>query len=388
MDGVVAAALSCTLHLFGFTVTAVLEKAEEWVEARDLDVVELWSGVEAITRAAINKRFRARAFDVIHSPTEDITTEAGFNLALRYVLRLRPSGLLAMAPVCSSFTFPNTSNTKRTKSRVQGDIDYEPVRAGNLMANIAAFFLAVAVARGVHCSMENPAGSLMFSFLAPTLRLFPFLVAGIADRCAYSEEPFGERFKKPYKFMATGDWIRAMARKCSCPNKEHAHLMTDVDGKKTGNLSLMKASQAYPDALGVALVDAWSRAPALEHQVQSLELVECQEDENPWDNVGEDAPAGAHTPQVLNSEPIRPLNAADIDDNPWLDVDEGRHNSADCNPFDTQRLSKIDADSNPWDDDDQGNAFRNYHVATMQSTESDDDPWAEFVQPHKRARQV
>lgn len=178
MDGVVAAALSCTLHLFGLTVAAVLEKAEEWVEARDLDVVELWSGVEAVTRAARSKRFRARALDVIHSVTEDITTEAGFNLALRYVLRLRPSGLLAMAPVCSSFTFPNASNTKRTKSRVQGNIDYEPVRAGNLMANIAAFFLAVAVARGAHCSLENPAGSLMFSFLSPTLHLFPFLVAG------------------------------------------------------------------------------------------------------------------------------------------------------------------------------------------------------------------
>ena len=67
-----------------------------------MDVVEFWSGVEAVTRAASIKRFRVRAFDVIQSPIEDITTEAGFNLAVRYVLRLRPSGLLAMAPVCSS----------------------------------------------------------------------------------------------------------------------------------------------------------------------------------------------------------------------------------------------------------------------------------------------
>ena len=69
MDSVVAAALSCTLRLFGFTVTAVLEKAEEWVAARDLNVVELWSGVEAVTRAASSKRLRVRAFDVIHPPT-------------------------------------------------------------------------------------------------------------------------------------------------------------------------------------------------------------------------------------------------------------------------------------------------------------------------------
>lgn len=209
--------------------------------------------------------------------------------------------------------------------------------------------------------------------------------SGIVDRCAYSEEPFGERFRKPYKFMATGDWIRAVVRKCSCPSKEHAQLMTDVDGKKTGNVSLMKASQAYPDALGVALVDAWSRAPALEHQVQSLEPVGQggQEDENPWDNVGEDSPAGAHTPKMQNSEPIRQLDATDIDDNPWFDVDEARHGSTA-----TRQLSKIDTDSDPCGDEDQGSAFRDDHAAARQSTESDDDPWAEFVQPHKRTRQV
>ena len=69
MDGMAAAAHSCTLRLFGFTVAAVLEKADEWVEMRDLDVVELWSGVEAVTRAASSKRLRVRAFDVIHPPT-------------------------------------------------------------------------------------------------------------------------------------------------------------------------------------------------------------------------------------------------------------------------------------------------------------------------------
>jgi hypothetical protein len=189
--------------------------------------------------------------------------------------------------------------------------------------------------------------------------------------------------------MATGDWIHAVVRKCSCPGKEHAQLMTDVDGKKTGNLSLMKASQAYPDALGVALVDAWSRAPALEHHVQSLEPVgqEGPEDD-PWDNVGEASTAGVH-------EPMHQVDATDID-NPWLDVDEGKHGSTDCGPSDqaaTRHLSKTDSDSTPWGDDDQGDndqgsAFEDNPAAAMPSTESDDDPWAELVQPHKKARQV
>ena len=53
-----------------------------------------------------------------------------------------------MAPVCSSFVFANTSNTKRCAQNFMGDTSYEPVASGNLMADIAGFLMRVAKERG------------------------------------------------------------------------------------------------------------------------------------------------------------------------------------------------------------------------------------------------
>lgn len=180
-------ARECPLILFGVSVAQALDEMDALAAARNLDVVELWSGVESVTRAARATGFRATSFDLVRVPgvtdvggpgSEDITTAVGFRKALSYVARLRPGGLLAEAPVCSSFVFPNSSNTKRKRDNIAGDLKYPPVQLGNLMANIAAFFLVVACARGVHGFLENPAGSLMFHFLQPVLRHLPFLHAG------------------------------------------------------------------------------------------------------------------------------------------------------------------------------------------------------------------
>jgi hypothetical protein len=49
---------------------------------RDLDVVELWSGVGSIYKAAVRKNLRAKPFDIGREPgvtdrTEDITSPTG-----------------------------------------------------------------------------------------------------------------------------------------------------------------------------------------------------------------------------------------------------------------------------------------------------------------------
>ena len=130
--------------MFGLTVSSVLDSASE---QRDLDVVELWSGSEAIVSAAQASGFTAMPFDKFRirgvtdsddpDTTEDILLAAGFRRALSLVLRLRPGGLLWMAPVCSSWIFLNLRCTQRTKvggPRFRGNLRYLPVRQGNLMA--------------------------------------------------------------------------------------------------------------------------------------------------------------------------------------------------------------------------------------------------------------
>ncbi len=80
------------------------------------------------------------------------------------VLRVREGGLVWMAPLCSSFVFPDSSRTKRKAGAFEGDPNYRPVLLGNAMVMVAIFLAATAVSREVHFAIENPAGSTLWSF--------------------------------------------------------------------------------------------------------------------------------------------------------------------------------------------------------------------------------
>lgn len=262
-----AAARSCTYVLFGMTVASVLSD-RSWNEAnRNLDVFEVWSGAASVQRAALAYRFTAEAFDIKNSNTEDLLSPQGFHKALQKVMRLRPGGLLSMAPVCSSFIGLNTVRTYRKLSNLSGDESYRPVKEGNFMARVAGFFLCLAAARGVHFCIENPASSMMFAYLADVLSQFPFLVRVITHRCCWSPEPFGLRYRKAYKFISSGPWLLPVQNSCNCPparkggaEKHLPMVRVDEKGRYSGIPKALVDSQAYPDALGTAIVQAWCQA--------------------------------------------------------------------------------------------------------------------------------
>jgi len=266
------AALDCPLAVFGRTVRDVLEDPRVIDSPRDVDVVELWSGVGSVVKAAQEKGYQALPFDIGRCPgvtdvdgpfTEDIMTLRGFEKALGYVTRLRRSGLLFMAPVCSSFVFCNVSNTKRSLNNLLGDESNQSVRKGNMMANIASFLLCVALAREVHVVIENPQSSMLFKYIQPITDAFAGLQFAYADRCAYDNASKGTlTFKKPFKFLVSGMWLGQM-RRCSCKDGKHSALMTKNDkGQVTGRVDMLRVSAAYPLALGEAIVRAWSTATA------------------------------------------------------------------------------------------------------------------------------
>ena len=153
----------CTAAIFGLTLASVLDRAEV---DRDLDVLELWSGVGSIMQAGSRRSYNARGFDISNSEYEDITTPAGFKHAVNLVLPLVVGGLLLMAPPLHSlWTFMNSSNCMQRPSNnhYDGDTNYPAVIDGNLMARIAAAFLfaLLAWARGVHVAIENPPNSFI-----------------------------------------------------------------------------------------------------------------------------------------------------------------------------------------------------------------------------------
>ena len=64
----------------------------------------------------------------------------------------------------------------------------------------------LAWARGVRCVLENPPGSRIWAMLrAARAVCFPEWIAN-AVRCAYSEEPVGDRLWKRYRLWCTEQW--------------------------------------------------------------------------------------------------------------------------------------------------------------------------------------
>jgi len=257
-------ALYASLVLFGqFSVDSVLKSARYSRLPRDLDVVELWSGVGTVVAAGVSHGLVCLPFDKDRVPgeteaEEDITSLTGFQKALSYVMRLKSGAYLHMAPVCSSFGFANSSKCRRSAPHFEGNLLYEAVLAGNLMARIAAFLMLLAHARGVYASTENPSGSMFFNY-RPVKEVFDALGVEYqtTDGCCFSTKQLGERYLKRFKFAANGPWISTVFRRCKCPNNIHVELMSrDEKGGCSGTKDL-KLSQAYPKSLGKALVSAW-----------------------------------------------------------------------------------------------------------------------------------
>ena len=180
-------------------------------------------------------------------------------------MRLRAGGLLWMAPVCSSFVFANSVKCLRQAPDFEGDIEYGPVRGGNLMAQVSVFFMLLAAKREIYAGMENPAGSTIFSF-KPVQEILETLqvVYQTTDSCAFSPLPFGKRSLKRFKVAGSGAWIQGISRKCCCPTQEgggtHVELMTTgPDGRVSGTPAL-KLSQAYSKAFGTRIIRVWEDA--------------------------------------------------------------------------------------------------------------------------------
>lgn len=267
------------LSIMGITIRDAIAMAPS---ARDLHVVELWAGVASIVGAATLQNYASVAFDLNRCPgvtdvpgeeSEDITTLEGFKKAMTLVLRLCEGGLLALGPDCSSFTFPNSSRHKRKAGDEVGDLLYQPVNVGNLMAVIALFLCQLALARRVHFALENPPDSHMFRFFERVCPTFmnmvvidgvevsgrPALHSQSVARCPYDDGP-EPKLHKAYKWLATWSGIRGLNARCKCSQGHRKLGHTTSDGIWSGNLPLLAESAAYPKRLGQALLSSWMRA--------------------------------------------------------------------------------------------------------------------------------
>lgn len=273
---------ACLVFVFGLCINDVLRSSIASV-ARDLDVLDGFSGEGAMHKSAAQQGFRAEAFDKFRIPgvtdlsspcsTEDLTLEAGFQRVLRLVLRLRRGGLLIMGPPCSSFVMLNAKNCKRHQGNdFRGDEGYKPVQVGNLLATVSAFLMVLAYMRGVHVVIENPPGSTIWKY-SPMKEAIQICGghSAVTPRCAWSAERLGKRMKKYFRFCCSAPWIQKLRRKCPCGGRGHLQLtvIRFVNGRKrfTGKRVALLKSAAYPLALGRAIIKAWSQSSNDLHSV-------------------------------------------------------------------------------------------------------------------------
>ena len=163
-------AYSCRIVLFGkYKVSAVIADDSFTSIARDLDVYEVFSGhTQSLHQAATSLGKASRCYDkVLGHPS--CVTEEGFLHILRTIFQLRVGGLLPLEPECSTFVFAPMVHTKRKACNLSGDTSNPWVADGNTMAQMVVFFLCIALLRGLHSFIEQPASSMMFSYLQPFL---------------------------------------------------------------------------------------------------------------------------------------------------------------------------------------------------------------------------
>ena len=117
--------------VWGLTVWEVLTSASFTAIARDLDCVELWCGVGAVWKAAAAQGHRSQGFDLKNGVAQTILTKQWFLNASELTLRLTTTGMLWMAPVCSSWVWINLKNTMR-QANIWGNRSCQIVRDGNV----------------------------------------------------------------------------------------------------------------------------------------------------------------------------------------------------------------------------------------------------------------
>ena len=166
-----------------------------------------------------------------------------------------------LAPVCTTWGFLSSSRCKRDASNgYEGDPSCTSVVAGNAMVRATVFLMLLAARREVRAAMENPVHSIMFRYpLVTQVEAALAMTSAIAYRCAYSSAPYGSRYLKGYRFLATGKWIRGVAARCQCPGGVHLPLVinkigSDGRARVTGIKKRLRESGAYPLALGRKIV--------------------------------------------------------------------------------------------------------------------------------------
>ena len=267
------------VEVFGITVGEALT-GDDWEPWRNVErctsVIEIFAGRSVIYFAAVSGGRAAYAIDHNYDG-------AGMNLCfvrpflnvVRLLLSVHEQGLCWQAPCCSSMVFANTANTHREWSNPAGDLCYDKVITGNILARVSIWVVAFCVLRKIICIIEQPRRTWFYElpFVKPIVDfLLQSLLAWFAtfDMCVFDERPDGHRTFKPRKLLLSNQAVAEAFQTfaCSCALDHGGKLMyTNTRGQVlpvNGGKS-MTESAAYPWPFGQVVIDEWLSAVSLLH---------------------------------------------------------------------------------------------------------------------------
>lgn len=175
----------------------------------DIDCAEIFAGVMAIVQQAKALGMSSRGYDIGFHEDLDLTSCAGFLLALILIRRVRRGGLCVFAPVCSSFAFLNQGTSGRhTLLLPEGLPDVISVLVGNLLAGRTLLLYRLCVALGIYALIEQPKH---YSSGMPCLRRFKDLIReSVVYRVPICMGWFGTETMKPTYLFANHKCFAAL----------------------------------------------------------------------------------------------------------------------------------------------------------------------------------
>lgn len=218
-------------------------------------------------------------------------------MALVLVLRIRPGGLLWLAPVCSSWVFLCLGTSKRHKFfNMLGDTDLEFVRKANIMVSRCAILIRLCFALGVHWMLEQPLSSLMIFHD----RLDEIVAAFVVHCTSFQMDIFGTHTPKPTKLYSDVEWVADIAGAQPCqevrpdpdaPAVAIKYFDSNGQPKVKGGPGL-KATQTYTRRFGCEVRRVYRRNASLKTRPQVNQnmdnvraLLHMQDGDDMWNDA-------------------------------------------------------------------------------------------------------
>ncbi len=230
-----------------------------------LIMVEMFCGVAAISRAFSAAGFPSMGYDFLKDPLmNNILSPAGFLHAIAMVASLDPvGGFLWQATVCSTWVWISQGSTGRSAQFPLG-VPCRSTLEANCMVARCSLLVLLSIARGTIWALEQPSSSLMT--LHPAMTWVRSFHGKMVNADWYECETFMGAFDgatlKPTTICGNRRLVHALGRSRQGIRGNSATVYTVKANQTTGEKYTqggpgLKATQAYTDTFGAAVLDAY-----------------------------------------------------------------------------------------------------------------------------------